>query len=273
MYHVKNGLRPGFTFDTFVEGASSQLARTASLQVSSNPGTGDNPLFICGEVGLGKTHLLQAIGNWLLASKPEARIVYRHSECFVADMIKCMQSNTLDEFQAFYRNLDALLLDDIQFFAGKERSQDELLHTFNALLEDQHQIVMSCDRYPGELSGVEERLKSRLGWGLTVAIEPAELETRIAILMNKAKQAGMELPDEIAFFVAKHFDSNIRELEGALHRILANSHFTGHPITLAFARKSIRDLLVQQDQLVSIGKREEGLGGKHLIRIIDILLD
>ncbi len=266
-----SGLKPEFTFDTFVEGKSNQLARAASLQVSNNPGSGYNPLFICGGVGLGKTHLMQAVGNRILASKPEARVVYLHSERFVADMVKALQHNTINDFKQFYRSVDALLIDDIQFFAGKERSQEEFFHTFNALLEGQQQIVMTCDRYPKEVSGVEERLKSRFGWGLTIAIEPAELETRVAILMSKAQQASAELPDEVAFFVAKRFHSNIRELEGALHRIIANSHFTGRPITLEFAREALKDLLALQDKLVSIDNIQKTVAEYYKIRNSDLL--
>jgi len=268
-YHT--GLKPEFTFDTFVEGKSNQLARAASLQVSNNPGSGYNPLFICGGVGLGKTHLMQAVGNMILTGKPEARVIYLHSERFVADMVKDLQHNTINDFKRFYRSVDALLIDDIQFFAGKERSQEEFFHTFNALLEGQQQIVMTCDRYPKEVAGVEERLKSRFGWGLTIAIEPAELETRVAILMSKAQQASADLPDEVAFFVAKRFYSNIRELEGALHRIIANSHFTGRPITLEFTREALKDLLALQDKMVSIENIQKSVAEYYKIRISDLL--
>ncbi len=267
----QSGLKPEFTFDTFVEGKSNQLARAASIQVANNPGSGYNPLFICGGVGLGKTHLMQAVGNMILVNKPDACVVYLHSERFVADMVKALQHNTINDFKRFYRSVDALLIDDIQFFAGKERSQEEFFHTFNALLEGQQQIVMTCDRYPKEVSGVEERLKSRFGWGLTIAIEPAELETRVAILKSKAQQAQIDVPDEVAFFVAKRFHSNIRELEGALHRIIANSHFTGRPITLEFAREALKDLLALQDKLVSIENIQKTVAEYYKIRMSDLL--
>jgi len=267
----QSGLKPEFTFDSFVEGKSNQMARAASLQVSNNPGTGYNPLFICGGVGLGKTHLMQAVGNMILANKPTAQVVYLHSERFVADMVKALQHNTINDFKRFYRSVDAMLIDDIQFFAGKERSQEEFFHTFNALLEGQQQIVMTCDRYPKEVAGVEERLKSRFGWGLTIAIEPAELETRVAILMSKAQQAGISLPDEVAFFVAKRFNSNIRELEGALHRVIANSHFTGRPITLEFAKEALKDLLALQDKMVSIDNIQKTVVEYYKIRLSDML--
>lgn len=265
------GLKPDFTFNTFVEGKSNQLARAASLQVSENPGKAYNPLFICGGVGLGKTHLMHAIGNFILADRPQAKAVYLHSERFVADMVKALQHNAINNFKRFYRSVDALLIDDIQFFAGKERSQEEFFHTFNALLESQQQIVLTCDRYPKEVSGVEERLKSRFGSGLTVAIEPAELETRVAILLSKAHQANVPLPDEVAFFIGKHFRSNIRELEGALHRVVANTHFTGKPITLEFAKDALRDLLALQDRMVTIISIQKAVAEYYKVRVSDLL--
>ena len=214
--HHKSSLNTDFTFDSFVAGKSNQLARAASIQVGENPGGAYNPLFIYGGVGLGKTHLMHAVGNLIVRNKPSARVVYLHSERFVADMVQALQHNTINKFKSFYRTVDALLIDDIQFFAGKERSQEEFFHTFNALLEGQQQVILTCDRYPKEVKGLEERLKSRFGWGLTAAIEPAELETRVAILMSKANQGGIDLPTDVAFFIAKRFQSNIRELEGAL---------------------------------------------------------
>ncbi|MEQ8233409.1 MAG: chromosomal replication initiator protein DnaA [Gammaproteobacteria bacterium] len=266
-----SGLKADFTFDTFVEGKSNQLARAASLQVAGNPGKGYNPLFICGGVGLGKTHLMQAVGNMIMSQRSGARVVYLHSERFVADMVKALQHNAINDFKRFYRSVDALLIDDIQFFAGKERSQEEFFHTFNALLEGQQQIVLTCDRYPKEVSGVEERLKSRFGWGLTVAIEPAELETRVAILMRKAQQAGIKLPDEVGFFIGKRFRSNIRELEGALHRVVANAHFTGQPITLEFAKEALRDLLALQDRLITMDNIQKTVAEYYKIRVADLL--
>ncbi len=266
-----SGLKLDFTFDTFVEGKSNQLARAASLQVAENPGKGYNPLFICGGVGLGKTHLMHAVGNLILQQRKSARVVYLHSERFVADMVKALQHNAINDFKRYYRSVDALLIDDIQFFAGKERSQEEFFHTFNALLEGQQQIVLTCDRYPKEVSGVEERLKSRFGWGLTVAIEPAELETRVAILLRKAQQASIALPDEVAFFIGKRFRSNIRELEGALHRVVANAHFTGSAITLEFAKEALRDLLALQDRLITMDNIQKTVAEYYKIRVADLL--
>ncbi len=266
-----SGLKAEFTFDSFVEGKSNQLARAASLQVAENPGKAYNPLFICGGVGLGKTHLMHAVGNLIGGSRDGARVVYLHSERFVADMVKALQHNAINEFKRFYRSVDALLIDDIQFFAGKERSQEEFFHTFNALLEGQQQIVLTCDRYPKEVSGVAERLKSRFGWGLTVAIEPPELETRVAILMRKAHQNGIDLPHEVAFFIGKRFRSNIRELEGALHRVVANANFTGNPITLEFAKEGLRDLLALQDRMVTMDNIQKTVAEYYKIRVADLL--
>ena len=266
-----SSLKQDFTFESFVEGKSNQLARAASLQVAENPGKAYNPLFICGGVGLGKTHLMHAVGNLIIAQKPSAQVVYLHSERFVADMVKALQHNAINEFKRFYRSVDALLIDDIQFFAGKERSQEEFFHTFNALLEGQQQIVLTCDRYPKEVSGVEERLKSRFGWGLTVAIEPAELETRVAILMRKAQQSNVDLPHEVAFFIGKRFRSNIRELEGALHRVVANAHFTGNPITLEFAKEALRDLLALQDRLITMDNIQKTVAEYYKVRVADLL--
>ncbi|MBT8144170.1 MAG: chromosomal replication initiator protein DnaA, partial [Gammaproteobacteria bacterium] len=231
-------LNAAFTFNRFVEGKSNQLARAAACQVADNPGVAYNPLFIYGGTGLGKTHLMQAVGNQMAARDPEARVAYVNSERFVGDMVRALRRNTINDFKRDYRSLDALLIDDIQFFAGKDRSQEEFFHTFNALLEGQQQIILTCDRYPKEVDGLEERLKSRFGWGLTVAIEPPELETCVAILKSKAVSMRIELPDEVAFFVAKRVRSNVRELEGALRRIVANSEFTGQPITLDFTKEA-----------------------------------
>lgn len=264
-------LRPEFTFDNFVEGKSNQLARAASLQVAENPGAAYNPLFIYGGVGLGKTHLMHAVGNIMLKRKPNATIVYLHSERFVGDMVKALQHNAINEFKRFYRSVDALLIDDIQFFAGKERSQEEFFHTFNALLEGQQQIILTCDRYPKEVEGLEERLKSRFGWGLTVAIEPAELETRVAILMSKAAQMNTDLGPEIAFFIAKRIRSNIRELEGALRRVVANARFTGRSITLDFAKEALKDLLALQDKLVTIENIQKTVAEYYKLRVSDLL--
>ena len=268
---VVSRLKNDFTFSNFVAGKSNQLARAASLQIAENPGKAYNPLFICGGVGLGKTHLMHAVGNLVLENQPNANVVYLHSERFVADMVKGLQHNTINEFKRFYRSVDALLIDDIQFFAGKERSQEEFFHTFNALLEGQRQIILTCDRYPKEVSGVEERLKSRFGWGLTVAIEPPELETRVAILKSKALQSDISFPDEVAFFVAKRFKSNIRELEGALHRLIANSHFTGQAISLDFAKSALKDLLALQDKMVTIENIQKTVAEYYKMRVADLL--
>jgi len=268
---VVSRLNPEFVFDKFIEGKSNQLARAAAFQIGENPGKSYNPLFIYGGVGLGKTHLMQAIGNSMLKKNPRARVSYVHSERFVGDMVKGLQHNTISEFKRSYRSLDALLIDDIQFFAGKERSQEEFFHTFNALLEGQKQIVLTCDRYPKEVNGLEERLKSRFGWGLTVAIEPPELETSVAILKSKAASEGAALPDEVAFFIAKRIRSNIRELEGALRRVIANSTFTGRPISLDFAKEALRDLLALQDRLVSIENIQKTAADYFKIRVADLL--
>jgi chromosomal replication initiator protein len=266
-----SNLRPEFTFDTFVEGKSNQLARAASTQIAENPGTAYNPLFIYGGVGLGKTHLMHAVGNLMIKKNPSAQVVYLHSERFVADMVKALQHNAINEFKRFYRSVDALLIDDIQFFAGKERSQEEFFHTFNALLEGRQQIILTCDRYPKEVEGLEERLKSRFGWGLTVSIEPAELETRVAILMSKAAQMNAELTPEVAFFIAKRIRSNIRELEGALRRVVANAKFTGRGITLDFAKEALKDLLALQDKLVTVENIQKTVAEYYKIRVADLL--
>ena len=262
---------PDSSFANFVEGKSNQLARAASMQVAENPGSAYNPLFIYGGVGLGKTHLMHAVGNQILANNPNAKVVYLHSERFVADMVKALQHNAINEFKRHYRSVDALLIDDIQFFAGKERSQEEFFHTFNALLEGQKQVILTSDRYPKEVKGLEERLKSRFGWGLTVAIEPPELETRVAILMSKANQARIELPHEVAFFIAKRIRSNIRELEGALRRVIANAHFTGQSITLDFAKQALRDLLALQAKQVTLENIQKTTAEYYKIRVADLL--
>ncbi|MDH5472719.1 MAG: chromosomal replication initiator protein DnaA [Gammaproteobacteria bacterium] len=268
---VEHNLNLGFTFDNFVEGKSNQLAKAASLQVSESPGEANNPLLLYGGVGLGKTHLMHAVGNRIRETKPDARIVYLHSERFVSHMIKALQHNTIDEFKQFYRSLDVLLIDDIQFFAGKERSQEEFFHTFNALLEGGRQIIMTCDRYPKEIEGLEERLKSRFGWGLPVCIEPPELETRVAILHKKAEEFGFIVPNEVAFFIAKRIRSNIRELEGSLRRVMATANFTGKPITLDFAKETLRDLIALQDKLVTIDNIQKTVAEYYKIRNSDLL--
>ncbi|MGD9598835.1 MAG: chromosomal replication initiator protein DnaA [Steroidobacteraceae bacterium] len=264
-------LNPEFTFASFVEGKSNQLARAAALQVGENPGKAYNPLFVYGGVGLGKTHLMHAAGHLIRERDPDARVAYVHSERFVSDMVKALQHNKMNEFKTAYRSLDALLIDDIQFFAGKDRSQEEFFHTFNALLEGQQQVIVTCDRYPKEVDGLEERLKSRFGWGLTVAIEPPELETCVAILMSKGQASGVALPEEVAFFIAKRIRSNVRELEGALRRVVANSRFTGRPITLEFAKDALKDLLSLQAKLVTVENIQKTVADYYKVRVADLL--
>lgn len=259
------------TFNNFVEGKSNQLARAAARQVADNPGGAYNPLFLYGGTGLGKTHLLHAVANGISSRKTQAKVVYMHSERFVQDMVKALQNNAIEEFKRYYRSVDALLIDDIQFFANKERSQEEFFHTFNALLEGNQQIILTSDRYPKEIKGVEDRLKSRFGWGLTVAIEPPELETRVAILMRKADENGFHLPDEVAFFIAKRLRSNVRELEGALNRVIANANFTGRPITIDFVREALRDLLALQDKLVTIDNIQKTVAEYYKVKMADLL--
>lgn len=264
-------LNPSFTFDTFVEGKSNQLARAASVQVAENPGGAYNPLFLYGGVGLGKTHLMHAVGNDILKKNPNAKIVYLHSERFVADMVKALQLNAINEFKRFYRSVDALLIDDIQFFARKERSQEEFFHTFNALLEGGQQMILTCDRYPKEIDDMEERLKSRFGWGLTVMVEPPELETRVAILMKKAEQTNVRLSSEAAFFIAQKIRSNVRELEGALKLVAANAHFTGQEITPPFIRECLKDLLALHEKQVSIDNIQRTVAEYYKIKVADLL--
>jgi len=267
----ESGLNSKFTFDNFVEGKSNQLARAAATQVVENLGKAYNPLFLYGGVGLGKTHLMHAIGNAILAQRPDANVVYLHSERFVADMVKALQNNAINEFKHYYRSVDALMIDDIQFFAGKDRSQEEFFHTFNALLEGHQQIVMTCDRYPKEINGLEERLKSRFGWGLTVSIEPPDLETRVAILINKAVECKVNLQHEVAFFIAKRVRSNVRELEGALKRVIANAKFTGSEITIDFVREALKDLISLQDKLVTMDNIQKTVAEYYKIKLSDLL--
>ena len=268
---VGSQLNRKFTFDNFIEGKSNQLARAATYQAGLNPGGSYNPMLITGGVGLGKTHLMQAAGNLILENDPNARVAYVHSERFVGDMVTALRHNTISEFKRAYRTLNALLIDDIQFFSGKDRSQEEFFHTFNALLEGQQQIILTCDRYPKEMTGLEERLKSRFAYGLTVAIEPPELETSVAILLKKAAAEDVQLPDEVAFFIAKRIRSNVRELEGALRRVVANAKFMGRPITLELARDALRDLLAVQDRLVSLDNIQKTVAEYYQIRVADLL--
>ncbi len=260
-----------YTFKNFVEGKSNQLARAASFQVAANPGTAYNPLFIYGGVGLGKTHLMHAVGNQMLADRPGVKVVYVHSERFVSDMVKAFQHNTINDFKRFYRSADALLIDDIQFFANKERSQEEFFHTFNTLIEGRNQIIITCDRYPKEVGGLEERLTSRFGWGLTVSIDPPELETCVAILMSKAAQVDIDLPEEVAFFIAKRIRSNVRDLEGALRRVIAYARFKSIPLTLEATKDALRDLLAMHERLVSIENIQKTVADYCKIRYSDLL--
>lgn len=265
-----NFLNKTFTFDSFIEGKSNQLARAASIQVSKNIGKAYNPLFLYGSSGLGKTHLMHAIGNAVIEQNPAANIVYLHSEKFVQDMVHAFQHNSINAFKDYYRSVDILLIDDIQFLAGKERSQEEFFHTFNNLLDNKHQVVLTCDKYPKEIEGLEDRLKSRFGWGLPVAIEPPDLETRAAILINKAGLVNIELPQEVAFFIGKRIPSNVRDLEGALRRVIANAEFTGAEITIDFTKEALHDLISLQDKLVNIDNIKKTVAEYFKIRVADL---
>ena len=266
-----SNLNPLFNFDYFVEGKSNQLAKAAAIQVSENFGQAYNPLFLYGSVGLGKTHLMQAVGNAMVKNNSSLKVLYLHSERFVSEMIRALQTNTITQFQNYYRSLDALLIDDIQFFAGKDRSQEELFHVFNSLLESGRQMIFTCDRYPKEIQGLEERLKSRFGWGLTVAVEPPELETRVAILLNKACQSNVILSSEVAFFIAKRVRSNVRELEGALKRVTASANFMGKEIDLALAKEALKDLIALQDRMVTIENIQKIVVEYYKIKLSDLL--
>ncbi len=265
-----NFLNKTFTFDNFVIGKSNQLARAASIQVAENIGKSYNPLLIYGSSGLGKTHLMHAIGNAVFEINPNLTIVYLHSEKFVQDMVRALQQNSINSFKEFYRGIDVLLIDDIQFFAGKERSQEEFFHTFNTLLDKKNQIVLTCDKYPKEIVGLEERLKSRFGCGLPVSIEPPDMETRAAILIKKALQVNIKLPQDVAFFIAKKIPFNVRDLEGALRRVIANSQFTGREITVEFTKEALHDLITLKDKLVSIENIQKIVADYFKIRISDL---
>jgi chromosomal replication initiator protein len=267
----QHNLFENYTFSSFVEGKSNQLALAAAQQVAENPGNSYNPLFLYGGVGLGKTHLMHAVGNALRIQNPEAKVVYLHSERFVADMVKALQLNAITDFKRYYRSVDALLIDDIQFFAKKDRSQEEFFHTFNALLEGGQQMILTCDRYPKEIDGLEERLKSRFGWGLTVAVEPPELETRVAILMKKASEVHIDLPPDAAFFIAQRIRSNVRELEGALKRVIASARFVGRPIDIELIKESLKDLLALQDRQVSMDNIQRTAAEYYKIKIADMM--
>ena len=267
----KSNLIENFTFDSFVEGKSNHIALAASRQIGEGLKNSYNPLFIYGGVGLGKTHLMHAVGNEILQKDPSKKVAYVHSEKFVSDMVKSLQLGAINEFKQYYRSLDALLIDDIQFFAKKEQSQEELFHTFNSLLEKGSQMILTCDRYPKEIDGLEDRLKSRLGWGLPVVIEPPELETRVAILLSKAESMQHELNEESAFFIAQKVRSNVRELEGALKRVIANSNFTGRPISVDLIKDSLKDLLAIQARQVSVENIQKTTAEYYNIKMSDIL--
>ena len=264
-------LVPSYVFETFVEGKSNHVALAASKQVALNPKGDYNPLFIYGGVGLGKTHLMHAVGNEILKNEPKKRIVYVHSEKFVSDMVKALQLGAMNEFKSFYRNADALLIDDIQFFAGKEQSQEEFFHTFNALLDRNNQMILTCDKYPKEIDGLEERLKSRLGWGLPVIIDPPELETRAAVLLQKASSMGVPLPNDCAIYIAQRIRSNIRELEGALKRVVANAKFTNQEIDLALVKDALKDLFVISAKMVSVENIQKTVAEYYNIKLSDLL--
>jgi len=266
-----SGLSGNQIFSNFVEGKSNQLARAASIQISNNPGAEYNPLYIYGGVGLGKTHLMHAIGNQIKQNNPQANVLYVNCERFVSDMVKALQHSKMNEFKNSYRSLNALLVDDIQFLADKSRSQEEFFHTFNSLYEASAQMVITCDRYPKEIEGLEDRIRSRLGWGLAVDIKPADLETRVAILNSKAEQAKVSVPDDVAFFIAERFKSNIRDLEGALKRVIAHSRFTGQEITQEFTRQALKELLAVQDKPVTIDMIQKLVAEFYKIRIADLL--
>lgn len=268
---VSHNLNSAFTFDSFVVGKSNELAKAAAIQVSENPGVSYNPLFIYGGVGLGKTHLMHSIGNAIIQKNKNKRVSFLSSERFVSGMVQSLQKNTINDFKNYYRSLDLLLIDDIQFFAKKERSQEEFFHTFNTLIENNKQIVLTCDCYPKEINGLEERLKSRFGWGLPIPIEPPDLETRVAILKSKAALSGVDLADEVAFFMGNRIKSNVRELEGALRRVLANANFTGKPITLDFTKEALRDLIALQNKRISIDNIQKTVAEYYKIRTSDLL--
>ncbi len=268
---IQHNLNINFTFDSFVEGKANQLAAAAARQVAESPGGSYNPFFIYGGVGLGKTHLMHAIGNELLRKNSNARVVYLHSERFVADMVNALRHNKIDEFKRFYRSLDALLIDDIQFFAGKNQSQEEFFHTFNTLLEGNKQVILTSDRFPKEVDGLDDRLKSRFGWGLAIAVEPPEFEMRVAILLKKASEFDIILPDEVAFFIAKNLRGNVRELEGALKRVGAFAQFTQQLVSIEIAKEALKDLLALQQKMVTLENIQKTVANFYKIRVAEIL--
>ncbi|MDX1696404.1 MAG: chromosomal replication initiator protein DnaA, partial [Ketobacteraceae bacterium] len=268
----RSNLIPAYLFESFVEGKSNRMASAAAQQVAENPGShGYNPLLFYGGVGLGKTHLMHAVGNFIQQRNPNAKVVYLHSERFVQDMVSALRNKTINEFKRFYRSLDALLIDDIQFFAGKEQSQEEFFHTFNSLLENNQQIILTCDKYPKEIEGLEERLKSRFGWGLSQPLEPPELETRVAILKKKAEESSIDLPSESAFFIAQRIRSNVRELEGALRRVIAHVQFTGEQVDIGLVKDALKDLLASHARQVSVDNIQRVVAEYYNIKIADLL--
>ncbi|QWE06652.1 chromosomal replication initiator protein DnaA [Polynucleobacter sp. JS-JIR-5-A7] len=263
-------LNPNLTFETFVTGKANQLARAASIQVAHNPGTSYNPMFLYGGVGLGKTHLIHAIGNHLLKEKPNARIRYIHAEQYVSDVVRAYQQKAFDRFKRYYHSLDLLLIDDIQFFSGKSRTQEEFFYAFEALLSNKSQVIITSDTYPKEMAGIDDRLISRFDSGLTVAIEPPELEMRVAILMKKAVSEGIPMSEDVAFFVAKHLRSNVRELEGALRKILAFVRFHGREVTIEVARTALKDLLSIQNRQISVENIQKAVADFYSIKVADM---
>ncbi|HSI22543.1 MAG TPA: chromosomal replication initiator protein DnaA [Methylophilaceae bacterium] len=265
-----SGLNPAFNFDNFVTGKANQLARAAALQVAENPGAGYNPLFVYGGVGLGKTHLIQAIGNHLRTHKPDAKIRYLHAERYVTDVVKAYENRAFDEFKRIYHSLDLLLIDDIQFFAKKSRTQEEFFYAFNTLIESKKQIVISCDTYPKEIADMDERLRTRFSWGLTVAVEPPELEMRVAILLKKAEAQRVVLHEDVAFFIAKQIRSSVRELEGALNRIVAMARFTGHSIDVPLAKEALKDLIAVRGRQVTIENIQKTVADYYKIKVAEM---
>ena len=265
------GLNPRYRFDNFVLGKSNELGFAAASQIAQKPGDAYNPLLLYGSTGLGKTHLLHAIGNLIREQSPATKVLYLDSERFVSDMIKALRHGAIDNFKKHYRSAGALLIDDVQFFAGKKSSQEEFFHTFNTLLDSKQQIVLTCDRYPKEVEGLEARLRSRFGWGLTVAIEPPDFETRVAILMNKAQEKGVQLDEPVAFLIAKRLRSHVRDLEGALNTLIANARFTGREITVSFTREVLRDLLTVHDRLITIENIQKTVCEYYKIRMAELL--
>ncbi|NIM70307.1 MAG: chromosomal replication initiator protein DnaA [Xanthomonadales bacterium] len=268
---VSSGLDGRYRFDNFVRGKSNELALAAAQQVAQKPGGAYNPLLLYGGTGLGKTHLLHAAGILILEQSPTAKVLYLHSERFVSEMIQSLRRGSIESFKSHYRSAEALLIDDIQFFAGKERTQEEFFHTFNALLESKQQIILTCDRYPKEVAGLEARLRSRFGWGLTVAIEPPDFETRVAILLNKAQERGVALDEAVAYLIARRMRSNVRDLEGALNTLIANARFTGRDISEAFAREVLRDLLTIHDRLITVENIQKTVCEYYKLRVAELL--